>query len=117
MMPYLAFGQNTRLPNRIVPCDGVDCRCDHLVELAQNIINAGIFLAIFFAALLFAYAGFLYMTQETIPQQTKAKNLFKNVAIGLVILLSAWLVVDTLMRQLLRDNITWNNICSSLNLR
>lgn len=88
-----------------------------MVELAQNVINAGIFLAVFFAALLFAWAGFLYLTQETVPQQTKAKNLFKNVAIGLIILLSAWLIVDTLMRQLLRDNITWNNICSSLNLR
>lgn len=114
--PSILFAQNRGLPDKIVPCNGVDCTCEHLIQLAQNLINTGIFIAVFLCAMLFAYAGWQYMTQETIGGHNHAKDMFVNVAIGLIIILAAWLVVDTLMRSLLANErgIVWNNICAAL---
>lgn len=116
LFPYLLLAQQRGLPERIVPCSGVDCTCDHLVQLAQNLINAGIYIAVFLSAVLFAYAGWQYMTKETIGGKTDAKNLIQNTAIGLVIILAAWLVVDTLMAETLKTSVVWNDICQYLKL-
>lgn len=116
LLPYYAFAQTPGIPDKIVPCSGLDCKCEDLITLAQNIINTGIFLAIFLSAMLFAYAGWLYLTNEAIGQQEKAKSMFANVAIGLVILLSAWLIVDTLVGSLLKEDVSWSNICAGLGL-
>lgn len=115
-MPAVLFAQQAGLPDRIVPCSGVDCTCDHLIQLAQNLINAGIYIAVFLSAVLFAYAGWQYMTQETIGGKHDAKNLIQNTAIGLVIILGAWLVVDTLMTETLKTSVVWNDICQYLKL-
>jgi ABC-type nickel/cobalt efflux system permease component RcnA len=84
------------------------------VTLAQNVMNTGIFIAIFLSAMIFAYAGWLYLSNQAIGEQQRAKKMFANVAFGLVIILAAWLVVDTLMRTLLKDSVTWSNICSQI---
>src|SRR5689334_14472906 len=91
VFPMLVFAQGTRLPTQIVPCKGVDCTVCDIATLAQNVINTGVFIFIFLSALMFAYAGFLYLTNEAIGQQQAAKSIFKNVTIGLVLLLAAWL--------------------------
>ena len=113
-IPALLFAQ-AGIPKKIVPCNGVDCKVCDLATLAQNLINTGIFIVIFLSALLFAYAGFLYLTNEAIGEQQKAKKIFGNVAIGLIILLAAWLVVDTLMKSVLGGSFgPWNNVCQFL---
>lgn len=115
-LPVTLFAQQRGLPEKIVPCSGVDCTCDHLITLAQNLINAGVYIAVFLSAVLFAYAGWLYMTQETIGAKQRGKDLFKSAAIGLVIILGAWLVVDTLMTETLKTSVVWNDICQYLKL-
>lgn len=117
--PLLVFAQTggAGLPKQIVPCTGVNCTVCDLAQLAQNIINTGIFVVIFLSAMLFAYAGFLYLTNEAIGKQQEAKSIFQNVAIGLVILLAAWLVVDTLMKSVLGGSFgPWNDICRAAGL-
>lgn len=115
LLPYAVFAQQARgLPKQIVPCNGIDCGCDDLVTLAQNVMNTGIFIAIFLSAMIFAYAGWLYLSNEAIGEQQRAKRMFSYVISGLVIILAAWLIVDTLMRTLLKDNVSWSNICSQI---
>lgn len=116
--PLLVFGQTQPgLPRRIVPCDGVDCTVCDLATLAQNIINAGVFIFVFFSALMFAYAGFLKLTNEAVGKQAEANTIFTNVALGLIVLLSAWLVVDTLMKSVLGGDFgPWNDICRVVGL-
>ena len=119
--PALAFG--APLPS-IVPCGGADqpsCTVCHLMQVAQNVLNVGIFIAIFFSSLLFAWAGILYLTQSAnIIGQDKAKNVFKSVFFGLLLILAAWLIIDTIMKVLVDPNKTitsgikigpWNEIC------
>jgi hypothetical protein len=114
--PLFTFAQ-AGLPRQIVPCNGVDCTVCHLATLAQNIINTGIFVFVFLSALLFAYAGFLYLTNSAIDKVSEAKSIFKNVTLGLVILLAAWLVVDTLMKSVLGGSFgPWNDICTAVGI-
>ena len=115
--PLYVFGQAEGIPDSIVPCDGVDCTVCDLATLAQNLINTGVFIFVFFSALLFAYAGFLKLTNEAIGKQADANSIFKNVAMGLIILLAAWLVVDTLMKSVLGGDFgPWNDICRAIGI-
>ena len=92
------------LPGQIVPeeCNitgGCQSICD-LATLANNVLNAGIYIAVFLSAVLFAWAGWLYLTGAGGSDLNRAKEIFTNVAIGLVIILIGWLVVDVLIRTL-----------------
>jgi len=115
--PVLVFAQGAGLPSQIVPCKGVDCTVCDLATLAQNLINTGVFIFIFFSALMFAYAGFLYLTSAVEDKVSSARSIFKNVALGLIILLAAWLVVDTLMKSVLGGSFgPWNDICRAIGI-
>jgi large-conductance mechanosensitive channel len=48
------------------------------------------------ATALFAYAGFLYISGEQ-DKIKQAKNIFINVAIGFIIMITAWFVVVTVV--------------------
>ena len=74
--------------------------CD-IAKLAQNVLTTGIYIAVFLSAILFVWAGGLYLTSAANPSGvTKARSLFFNVFVGLLIILGAWVVIDTLMRVL-----------------
>ena len=106
------FIQAATMPDRIVPCDGVDCNLCHLAQLAQNLLNTGIFVAVFLSAILFAYAGWLYLSNQAVGEVERAKKIFLDVVLGLVLVLGAWILVDTLMKALLGGSfLPWNNIC------
>lgn len=111
-----SFALAAGLPDRIVPCGSSDqsaCTICDLAKLAQNILNAAIWLAVIFSAILFAWAGFLYLTNVGNPGGiSKAKEVFTNVFIGLVIIVAAWLVIDILMRMFLGASLLpWSSIC------
>lgn len=87
-----------------VTCRGADCSACNLVEMANIIIKwlIGILFLVF--AILMLRAGFGLLTSGGNPGAfSAAKDSFKNAIIGLLIILAAWLIVDTLMRGLLRD--------------
>lgn len=101
------------LPDRIVPCTGIKCSCGDLVLLAQNVLNTAIYFAVFISAVLFAWAGWKMISGKSMGSGegiSEAKGVLWNVMIGLVIILAAWLLVDTLMRTLLASQV-WNTIC------
>ena len=105
MMPTLAFALN--LPGPIVGCTGAGgshpCTCKDLITTAQNILYTGIYLAVFLSAVLFAWAGWKMLAGKSSGDPNAIENSKKilwNVIIGLVIILSAWLVVNTLFTAL-----------------
>ena len=91
-------------PGQIVPeiCnkDPRKCGCAELVQLAQNILNTGIYIAVVLSAILFAWAGFKYLNAGSSGAQTEAKTLLWNVTIGLVLILVAWGIVDTIIKTI-----------------
>ena len=99
----------------LVPCGGYDyddtgaligeepaCNFGYIIVLAQNVIEFRIFkLAAPLAALVTAWSGFLYLTSAANPgQREKAKKILKNVVLGFIIALAAWLIVKTLLSSL-----------------
>ena len=111
------FAYAAGLPTQIVTCNGAmagngmpACTACHLAELGQNLLNTTIFMVIFLSALLFAFAGFKYMTEG---HKDEGRKIATNVTVGLVIILSSWLVVDTLMKTVLGGSFgPWNNVCA-----
>ena len=108
------------MPGQIVPCTGAlpketACTICDIAQVAQNVLNTGIFVAVFLSAILFAWAGVKYLTNAVNSSGiNEAKSLFGNVLIGLFIILGAWLVIDTLMRTLINPDAQfgpWNKIC------
>src|SRR3989338_6365872 len=125
MLPSLAFAAWT---DPIVQCSGalpgktIDgktqaaCTVCDIAKTAQNVPNTAIYIAVFMSSILFAYAGFIYITNiANHGEITKAKNIFANVIIGLVIILASWLVIDTLMKTLVNNDESrfgpWNRVC------
>jgi len=84
-----------------------NCQACNLVQLIQNLINFAIGIAIPIAAALFAYAGVLYFTSASKPDNIgKAKRVFKDAFLGFLIAATAWLVVDTLLHVLFAGSAT-----------
>ncbi len=91
----------------LIPCNGAsDCDFNAFIRLVKNVINAFFIIAAPLAAVSFAYAGWLYLTSAgDVAKTTRAKYVFKMVLIGFVILLSAWLIVTTLLTALLSPEV------------
>jgi cytochrome bd-type quinol oxidase subunit 2 len=102
-VPAVALGSVD--PGGFVPCEGAECSFCDLVAMVQDIITwiIGIIFLIF--AVLLVVAGFQLVTSGgNQSAQTSAKEKFINALIGIIIVLAAWLIVDTLMRAVLPDD-------------
>lgn len=112
--PFLIFAQGG-IPDRLVPCDGPDCTICHGAQLMQNIMSFLIGVGVFVATGMFAYAGGKFIYAGTVGDGNGlaiAKKLFVQVGWGLVLVLGAYLLVDTIMRVLTGAQFgPWNNIC------
>lgn len=100
--PVTAFAANTSL-FQIVPeeCETCPCNIGGVLEIVQNLMNLGIAFAVLIAVLMVVWAGFLLVTSPASPENRgKARGLLLNTAIGLLIVLSSWLVIDAFMRLL-----------------
>ncbi len=116
----------------LVPaCQVGDASCDNayapqnygtceIVLLANNVLRFIIGLLSLIATLVFVYAGYLLvLSRGDVSQMQRAKGMFTNVLIGLVIMLSAFLIVNTVMSILVGSDsslLNWSNIeCSYQN--
>lgn len=95
----------------------VDCPCGvgAFLQFIQNIMNVLISFAVVVMSLIIAWAGFLFVASAANPEsRSKARSMLINAFIGLFIVLSAWLIVDFIMKHLYGDGSTafgpWNKI-------
>ena len=110
--PTMAFaaGFVTLVPDDCTGTGGCHTVCD-IAKLAQNVLNDAIYLAVVISAFLFAWAGFKMLTAGGNTEQIgAARSIFTNVAVGLVIILVGWLLVDALMSTLTGGHL-WSQIC------
>lgn len=98
--------------NRLVPCDGIDCQACKLALLGQNIINFLVGISIPLAAVMFAYAGFIYFSSSVIDKIQKAHKIFTSVLIGFAIVIGGYLIVETILHTILNESYwkSWNQI-------
>jgi len=99
----------------IVPCDGVTVKCQacHVAELGQNLLTWFIGIAASVIALIFAWGGMkMVMSAGNAGEVSSAKEMMTNAIIGFVILLSAYLIIDTIIKLVVKEGAigTWNKI-------
>ena len=118
MFIFIPVFSNAKSSKPLVPCgtetygngekvDGIDvsyqvknpCGFNHIFDLINNVVDFLLFtLALPLAAIMFAYAGFLFMFSGIQPEQrTKAKKIFGNVAFGFILAVAAWVIVHTIL--------------------
>lgn len=96
----IGFVQSAGLA-QLAGCTGLDCSACNIVSMANGLITwlIGILFVVF--ALLLAIAGVKLVTSGGNHHALdEAKSSFMNAIIGFIIILSAWLIVDTIMRGL-----------------
>jgi hypothetical protein len=96
-----AFAQDTTSFVQLSGCTGIDCTACHVVNMANGIIKWLIGITFLIFAALLMIAGVRLVTSAGNPSElSAAKEKFINAFIGFLIILSAWLIVDTIMRGL-----------------
>ena len=86
-----------------IPCSGTTCSPCHLVVLFNTVLKWFLTIAFLIFAIVALVAGIKLVTQGNPGALADAKKSFLNAFIGLIIILSAFLIVDTLMRYLVRE--------------
>lgn len=85
----------------LVTCAGPDCHFSDLMNLVKKVLDYILIIVAPLSALMFAFAGFLYMTsQGSIDKREKANQIFTNVGIGLFFVVAAWLIVKAILAGL-----------------
>lgn len=81
--------------------DIASCGPCELLKTIQKVLTFLILVSVLIASIMFAYAGFLYLTSSTNPGNiAKAKGVFWNVLFGFVAVLGAWIVINTILNTL-----------------
>lgn len=95
--PGLVPCSNTPDNGNISPSDL--CDFDAFMKLINIVINFILFyMAMPIAAIMFFYAGFKLVTSGGNSEaRGKAKNIFTNAVIGLVLAVGAWLIIKTIL--------------------
>lgn len=102
LLPFVSLAEP--LPaNSLVPCDNSaehPCGFAQLLTMVNGVIDF-IFLkmAVPIAAIMFFYAGFSMITAggESAHARTKAKSIFLNTVIGLILAMASWVIVKTIL--------------------
>ena len=72
-----------------------------VMEITQRLVNAGISFGILIFVIMMAWGGFMFITSAVNPEsRNTARKMLGNAALGLLIILSAWLMVDFVMKAL-----------------
>ena len=91
---------------QLVPCDNTpQSPCDYyaFIRGVVNLVNFFIAFAAPVGAVALAWAGFKYLTAGGDSGEVeKAKGIFKKVAIGILMVLAGWLIVQTVTSVLLK---------------
>ena len=96
-MPAFSFAE------ALVQCDnskGKPCDFYALMSLVNRVIHFVLFdMVVPIAAIMFIYAGFLMVTAggEAAGARTKAKSIFTNAVLGLIIAVAAFLIIRTVL--------------------
>ncbi len=95
----------------VVPdCEGDNCKFADFLQLLDNIFQAILWLAVPAASIAIAYAGIVLATaQDDTGKRNEAKAILWSAVLGLVIVLAAWLIVNTVLEFLATDQFQLKN--------
>ena len=93
-----------------VTCEGTrDNPCDfcHVISTSSNVLDFIITVAVVIVTLMILYAGMKLVTSAgNTEAKEKAKSYLTNAIIGLIIVLTSWLLIDTIMKIIVDQNVS-----------
>ncbi len=93
----------------LIPCEGVGCKACDFVSLGNNILKWFVAIMAGIISLMFALGGFtLLMSGGNSGKVSEGKEMMTNAIIGLLIVLSAWLIVNTIFKTVVGGSISGN---------
>lgn len=102
--PVIVGAEVTGATLGLFPCDGPDCTFQHVVQLANKIINALFIIIMIIAPVLIARAGYYYIVSSDKPaERAKANGQLANLVIGLVIVACAYFIVKLVLSVLINQ--------------
>lgn len=91
----------------LVPCGGPNeamCRACDFVAMGQNIMKWFVLVSASIVALMFAFGGMkMVMSAGNTGAVSEGKEMMTNSVIGFLILLAAWLIVNTVLMTFMKD--------------
>lgn len=119
LLPNVSFAAETDFFGPLYP-DA--CKCDTatlgyesapefgcVVIVFQRLINLALSIASVIFVLIITYAGFLFMTSSMNPEaKSKGKSMLLGALIGFIIALSAWLLIDFVMKAIYNPGANFN---------
>lgn len=103
-MPMVVGAQDTGL----VTCVGPDCNWCSLMSLVNNVVEWLIIFLSVIAVIVLVIAGFKLVTSAGNTEAwSSAKSMFTNVILGIIIVLAAWLAIDTTLVMLTGGGINY----------
>ena len=114
-LPFVSFAQTgAGSDTDLVTCSGPDCNLCTAVDMVDNIVDLLFTLLSVGAVIVLVVAGFRLVVSAGNPDaMSKAKSMITSVIVGFIIVLSAWLIVDTIMKAVISDEVDfgmWNVI-------
>src|SRR3989344_4034343 len=99
IVPTYVLGED---PTGLVPeCPEGGCGFDDFLTLVNNVFNYLVLIAVPIAAVAIGYAGIILVTaRDDSGRRNEAKAIIWSAVLGLVIVLAAWLIVNTILDAL-----------------
>lgn len=126
MIPILSMAENPPADPPLIATDcgtwvngkiNRECGYEDLLGLINRVINWIIVIAVPVAAGVFAWAGLNVMLNSDNPgKRSEGIKMMRQVFVGLVFILAAWLIVGTILNALLSEEFPRNSIPVEINL-
>lgn len=115
----VAFAQGSPLDGppadpkgNFITCNGPECNFCNITELIERIIRWLVLVLTIIGVILFVFAGFLLSSsQGDVGKRKKAKDMILSVVIGFIVILSAWMIIDVIMKAFVGGDVgVWNSV-------
>ncbi len=124
LLPHVGLAASLTAFDPIIPASaqGGACACPGsapgwgcVLQVIQNVINTGVSLGVIIMVLYLALGGAQLITSAGSPgAREQSKQRLTNGVVGMIVLLSAWLIVDFIMKTLYGGQFgPWNAILAS----
>lgn len=103
LLPSISYAAESTFFGPIVPeqCHACPCGFAGVLEIMRHVMNFAVTFGVIVLTVVIAWAGLTYIVSATNPEnRRKANGLITGAIIGIVLVLSSWLIIDFVMRTL-----------------
>ncbi len=112
ILAFVFFPESALALDPLFTCHvGSECNFCDLANMIENVADWTTLVATLIAVIGLMYSGFrMSASRGDVQAFTAAKQMFGNIAVGLVIIMTAWIIVDTIVKALAGGDFgVWNS--------